>query len=402
MVITHKLTMNLEGKERMPWIEVSQWDAYTRKICLILQEGKKAWTIPEDVAVLIHYRKPDGTCGMYDTLPNGEKAWTVQDHLLTLVLAPQVLTAAGKVMLQASLLHQDKVLNTFAVEICVCPAGQRGADDADSENYFMVTDVLTTPEKAAVGQFLRVLEVSADGKILRLEAVDAPETSGSNGPEDALLYTAQSLTEEQKTQARTNIDAMGKSISWDDVGEKDTVFVEAYDVPFTDDGVILESNGMPAEGDFVTMEFDGVTTVCQVLDMFGSPTIEAEGIVLAYIDGLAMAFAEDTTRPHSLQMAGKTAVVIPDKYVPQPYAKFFIDQSTHIYLCYDALDSTPITREDLLTAITGKPVIISLGNSEFYFPVAMNPYAGNSTYGSVTIMKSDGTLKTYYTSEYTA
>lgn len=174
MVITHKLTMNLEGKERSPWIEVSQWDAYTRRISMMLFEGKKAWTLPEDVTVLIQYRKPDGKQGAYDTLPNGETAWSVQAHILTLTLAPQVLTAPGSVMVYASILQGEKILNTFAVEVCVRPAEQHG-NDAASEDYFMVTGVLAAPEKADVGQYLRVLEVNGDGKITRLEAAELPE-----------------------------------------------------------------------------------------------------------------------------------------------------------------------------------------------------------------------------------
>jgi len=415
LVITHKLAMNLEEKERMPRIEVSQWDAYARKIRLLLFEGKNPWNLPEDAAVVIRYEKPDGTRGAYDTLPNGEQAWEAQDHILTLTLAPQMTTVPGTVMLYAAIFREEAVLTTFAVEICVLPAQQQEANDTQPGDYFTLTGVLPAPEAAEIGQYIRVLDVNADGKVIRLEAADMPEAGvdeqqvrsivedycQENIAADSVLYTAQALNEEQKAQARTNIDVFGKDITWADVGEKDTVFVEANDVTFTDDGVIFEYNGIPNIGDFVTLEFDGVSGVYEVVDMFGAPTVEAPGVVLGYIDGELMAFVEDTTQPHSIKMSGKLVTRLPDRFAAEPYAVFYLDQSKHTYLCYDMLGAYPITKDDLLAAITKKPVIISLGSSEFYSPIVVDPYDGERTYGSATIMKSDGTIKTYYTSEYT-
>ena len=372
MVITHKLAMNLEAKEQTPRIEVSQWDAYTRQIRLLLFEGKTPWVMPEDAVVVIRYQKPDGTQGAYDTLPNGEQAWKAQDHALTLTLAPQITTAAGTAMLYAAIFREESVLTTFAVEICVLPAEQSDTSDVASEDYFTLTGVLPAPEKAQIGQLLRVLEVNENGKVIRVEAVDMPEAGADT------------------------------DITWADLAEKEIVFLEGYDLTFTDDGIGMESNGIPAEGDVVTVEFDGVSGEYEVTDFFGSLSIEADGIAIMYVDGVAYVYADDTTQPHSFKMTGKVITRIPDRYAAEPYVIFYLDQSSHTYLCYEALGNEPITKDDLLAAITLQPVIISLGNSEFYFPVAIDPYNGEDTYGSATIMRSDGTLETYYTAEYTA
>lgn len=418
LVITHKLAMNLEGKERTPWIEVSQWDAYTRQIRLLLLEGKTPWEIPEDVTVVIRYQRPDGTRGAYDTLPNGEQAWQVQDHALTLTLAPQVVTVAGTVMLYATIFREEAVLTTFAVKVCVHPAEQDHGNDDASENLLVLTGVLPAPEKAEIGQYIRVLEVNADGKVVRLETADMPEAgvdeeqvrkivddyNQENPPAstDAVLYTDQTLSEAQKTQARANIDAAGKNISWADLGEEEVVFFEGTDVTFTDDGVIFESNGTPLEGDFVTVEFDGVSGVYEVTEIFGSLSIEADGMGVMYVDGITYVFADDITQPHSVKMTGKVVTRVPDRYAAEPCARFYIDQFGNGCLSFDVMGNNHITKEDLKAAIATKPVIISLGNSEFYFPVEIDPYDGENTYGSVTIIKADGTTKTYYTSEYMA
>ena len=392
MVITHKLVMNLEGKERTPWIEVSQWDAYTRRIALRLFEGKRAWTIPDDVALVLHYQKPDGTKGAYDTLPNGERAWQVQENVLMLTLAPQVLTAAGMVMLQATLFREEAVLTTCIVEICVRAADKEHETDGASENYLMVTGVLPAPETAQAGNFLRVKEVNAAGKVTGVEAVDLPEAD---------IDEAQ-VREIVEAYCQENPPAGGGEISWDDLGEKDVVFFEGNNVAFTDDGATFESNGIPVAGDMVTVEFDGVSGVYEVLDMFGTLSIEAPGVVILYMDGIAMAFADDTSTPHNIKMTGKIVTKMPDRYAAEPCTKFYIDQSGKTYLSSDILGEHPVTREDLLAAIIRKPVIVSLGDSEFYTPVVVNPYDGDRAYGSVTIMKADGTRETYYTSEYNA
>ena len=119
MEITHKLEMDLEIKAPMQWLELPQGDVNTRKIRFLLTANQMPWTVPEDATVLIRYCKPDGTEGEYDTLPDGTVAWEAVDNTLTVALAPQVLTAAGAVILYAVIRVEDMVLNTFAVE----PAG---------------------------------------------------------------------------------------------------------------------------------------------------------------------------------------------------------------------------------------------------------------------------------------
>ena len=87
----------------VPQIHAVQGDCNSRKLMLSMQVGQELWLVPQDVTVQMRYRKPDGTGGIYDTLPNGIQAWSVQDNLVFVTLAPQKLTVAGVVRSQVVL-----------------------------------------------------------------------------------------------------------------------------------------------------------------------------------------------------------------------------------------------------------------------------------------------------------
>lgn len=119
MIVTHKLEMDLAVREAMQRIDVIQGDANTRVLELTLHCGGEDWTVPEDAAVWIRYCKSDGTKGIYDTLPDGTAAWSAEGNVLRIVLAPQMLTAAGAVLAQAELVQGVSTLATFGLQIAV-------------------------------------------------------------------------------------------------------------------------------------------------------------------------------------------------------------------------------------------------------------------------------------------
>ena len=181
MEITHKLEMDLEIKAPTPWLEMPQGDVNTRKIRFLLTANRLPWIVPEDAVVLICFRKPDGTEGEYDTMPDGTLAWEPAGNTLTVTLAPQVLTSVGKVMLHASIRREEKVLNTFGVEIRVRMTDVDGRENRidRSEDYFYMTRVMPGPATAEIGQYLCVENVDAFGRVTQVKAVDA--SAGKNG-----------------------------------------------------------------------------------------------------------------------------------------------------------------------------------------------------------------------------
>ena len=139
MIVTHKLNMDLLANNMFyQQIHAVQADANTRAVELSLYAGSVPWPVPEDVTVALAYRKPDGAKGLYDTLPDGTAAVTVADNVVTVILAPQVLTAAGEV--KATVLLNDADLNqlaTFPFMIRVTP--NPGAGEVVSNHYFYYT-----------------------------------------------------------------------------------------------------------------------------------------------------------------------------------------------------------------------------------------------------------------------
>ena len=55
-----------------------QSDTDTRSVEISLTNNGEVWTPGGLTGVFVRYRKGDGTCGIYDTLPNGKNAWTAE------------------------------------------------------------------------------------------------------------------------------------------------------------------------------------------------------------------------------------------------------------------------------------------------------------------------------------
>lgn len=121
MIITQNLKMDLSRREAMPRIDAVQGDALTRQIQLELFSNETAWDIPEGVSVLVRFVKPDGTGGIYDTLPDGTAACTMEGNTVSVILAPEVTTVSGAVFLAVTLVQGDAELSSFALTVNVQP-----------------------------------------------------------------------------------------------------------------------------------------------------------------------------------------------------------------------------------------------------------------------------------------
>ena len=117
MIITNKINVYLHrnGEYHM---DAVQGDT-ARILELALYAGASEWNLPEGTRVQLRFRKPDGTGGVYDTLPDGSCAYESSGNKVTLALAPQVLTVPGEVEFQAVLLWGAGELATFTIRIHV-------------------------------------------------------------------------------------------------------------------------------------------------------------------------------------------------------------------------------------------------------------------------------------------
>lgn len=141
MEIVHKLTMYLDQRRLVPCVDVVQCDANTRVLELTLLSGGEAWEVPSGMGVAVAFRKSDGTAGLYDVLPDGTKACSYSGNVVRAVLAPQVLTAWGKVEV-AVVIQDSSTLDRVAtfpvhVEVARDPSAGKGI----SNDYYRCTSL---------------------------------------------------------------------------------------------------------------------------------------------------------------------------------------------------------------------------------------------------------------------
>lgn len=169
MIITNQIKMDLTQQRPVEPIHAVQDDRYCRNLELSLTVGGEIWEIPVDAAVLIRYSKSDGTGGEYDTLPDGTAAWTAEGNVLTVALAPQVLTVPGPTSISIVLVRNEVQISTFPLLINVHAAVNRQI--AESEYYGNVTGLLTAPAAGEVGQVFRIAAMDERGHVTAVEAV---------------------------------------------------------------------------------------------------------------------------------------------------------------------------------------------------------------------------------------
>ena len=137
MEIITPITIDMQRTARMPEIYAKQGDACTRKVQINLHNGGIAWRPGKSNAV-IRFCKSDGTGGIYDKLPDGTKAYayptTSLNDIITITLAPEVLTCAGDVLVDVAFSDAAAVLATFSFVVHVQKSPASGI--APSNNYY--------------------------------------------------------------------------------------------------------------------------------------------------------------------------------------------------------------------------------------------------------------------------
>ena len=160
MKITSKLQIDLATRGISPRISAVQNDANTRELEITLTVGGESWQVPTGVTAAVAYRKPDGTRGLYDTLPDGTKAVSISGNVVTAVLAPQALTVAGDI--SAAVILNDKDLNQLATFPFVIAAAPNPAAGAASDNYYAYSTMEDVSE--AVEAMMADICLGFDGK----------------------------------------------------------------------------------------------------------------------------------------------------------------------------------------------------------------------------------------------
>ena len=140
MQVTKNITLDLLETGSPVIIKAKQNDRNTRYISAHLYVDGLAYPMPNGTEIAFRYKKPDGTAGFYDTLPDNSPAITVSGNTVTVELVEQVLTVSGCVHCEINMYNAtSEKLTTFTFEIAVEESVLTDAEIISSDYYNALT-----------------------------------------------------------------------------------------------------------------------------------------------------------------------------------------------------------------------------------------------------------------------
>ena len=207
MNIKHSIGLNLSADAIPGRLHMVQGDSNSRTIVATLWDGAQLYSIPTEAAVMVRFRKPDGTGGLYDTSESGQKV-SYTGSIVTAPVATQMLAVAGDVFAEIDIFGGGagaaaERLATFRFVVEVAPCVLPDAEIISSDYY----NILASKVAEAVAAADRA-EQAQSAAAVSAEAAATSAANAATSVEGAVKYNvAQTLTDAQKQQARDNIDA---------------------------------------------------------------------------------------------------------------------------------------------------------------------------------------------------
>lgn len=194
-------------------IHAVQDDSNSRKIAFSIYAGGAQWAVPDGTLVTVRYKKPDGTAGFYDTLPDGSTpAATIDGNVVTVALVPQAFTVRGNVPVQIKLYDSAGTsITTFAVVMNVSDNVVSDAEIVSSDYYSILTkqiaDALAAAEEipGQVSAAQAAAEQAASSASAAAGSATAAASSASTASNAAgQAQTAATNAEQSETNAATS------------------------------------------------------------------------------------------------------------------------------------------------------------------------------------------------------
>lgn len=226
MKITHSLSVDLQHSGSQNTIYAKQGDRLTREVTINLFNGGSVWAAPSEVAVLqLAYCKSDKVGGCYDHIDDNPAAagtFNSARTAVTMQLHPQVLNVAGNVFCELRLLtNAGEILNTFnfIINVQKSPIAMTLASEGYYNNVFDGATFIPHIAPDGTVSWTNNKGLQNPTPVNVKGPKGDPGERGAQGPKgdpgetasDAVKYTGQELTDEQKAQARENIDAFSKN-----------------------------------------------------------------------------------------------------------------------------------------------------------------------------------------------
>lgn len=183
-------------------IHAVQDDSNSRKIAFSIYAGGAQWNVPDGTLVTVRYKKPDGTAGFYDTLPDGSTpAATIDGNVVTVALVPQAFTVRGNIPVQIKLYDSAGTsITTFAVVMHVSANVVSDAEIVSSDYYSVLTKQIADALAAAEGIPGQVSAAQAAAK----QAASSANAAAGSATEAASSASTASTAAGQAQTAATN------------------------------------------------------------------------------------------------------------------------------------------------------------------------------------------------------
>ena len=179
-------------------IHAVQDDSDSRKIAFSIYVGGAQWAVPDGTLVTVRYKKPDGTAGFYDTLPDGSTpAATVDGNVVTVALVPQAFTVRGNVPVQIKLYNSAGTgIATFAVVMHVSANVVSDAEIVSSDYYSVLTKQIADVLAAAEGieSNVTAAQAAADQAASSASAAAGSATAAAGSASTASTAAGQAQT----------------------------------------------------------------------------------------------------------------------------------------------------------------------------------------------------------------
>lgn len=212
MIITTKLSIDMQNNVPRPVISAVQNDSNSRAIEFLFYSGCTPWTIPDGITAALSYSKPDGTAGIYDKLPDGAEAFSISGTAISAIMAPQMLTVPGEVKAAIVLSDANSTqLSTFPFIVNVVASPNPGKIVSENYCYYTNLDAINEAINAlqqAVGgssypTTTEITEESTDKQVPTAKAVYDYVTQNSSGSDsggnvDLTGYATEQWVQNQK------------------------------------------------------------------------------------------------------------------------------------------------------------------------------------------------------------
>jgi hypothetical protein len=193
MITTYKIVTDLWKSGTSRHLELVCDDHSTRQVQLEILANGEPWLIPENVTVMVSYRKSDGVGGEFNALPSGGSAIKIEENRVFITLVPQMLNVPGLTRMDVRFVLGERVLRTFPLSLMVRQKVDSGI--SESEFYQKITGFLPIPETAQVGDVVRISQVDAAGIPISVDTVPCPQVTQLLGQDETLIMSQRAVTE---------------------------------------------------------------------------------------------------------------------------------------------------------------------------------------------------------------